>query len=74
MHDTAAAPSGNTAEPASPGRWCCPRRGGWRSDTKCTKPGGEPLRRGEGEAENGAARALRLEHQRAAMLLDHRAA
>ena len=33
--------SWNTAEPALPGRWCCPRRGGWRSDTKCAKTGGD---------------------------------
>ncbi|MCY1371169.1 hypothetical protein D9M69_583010 [compost metagenome] len=33
-------PSGNTAEPALPGRWCCPLQGGWRSDTKCAKTGG----------------------------------
>src|ERR1700757_4259159 len=33
--------SRNTAEPALPGRWCCPLEGGWRSDTKCAKPGGE---------------------------------
>src|SRR5690606_1792855 len=31
---------GNTAEPALPGRWYCPRRGGWRSDTQCAKTGG----------------------------------
>ncbi|RSZ46091.1 hypothetical protein EJO70_06440 [Variovorax sp. 553] len=35
--------SRNTAEPALPGRWCCPRRGGWRSDTKCAEPGGVPI-------------------------------
>ncbi|MNU75741.1 hypothetical protein D3C71_652800 [compost metagenome] len=32
--------SRNTAEPALPGRRCCPLQGGWRSDTKCAKPGG----------------------------------
>ena len=32
--------SRNTAELAMPGRWCCPRRGGGRSDTQCAKPGG----------------------------------
>jgi len=31
----------NTAEPALPGRRCCPRVGGRRSDTKCAHPGGE---------------------------------
>ncbi|MNL24221.1 hypothetical protein D3C87_1456460 [compost metagenome] len=33
--------SWNTAEPALPGRRCCPLQGGWRSDTKCAKTGGE---------------------------------
>jgi hypothetical protein len=27
-------------EPALPGHWRCPLQGGWRSDTKCAKPGG----------------------------------
>ncbi|RZI66778.1 MAG: hypothetical protein EOP80_19340 [Variovorax sp.] len=31
--------AGNTAEPARPGRWCCPRQGVGGSDTKCAKPG-----------------------------------
>jgi len=35
-----AASSRNTAEPALPGRRCCPLQGGGRSDTKCAKPGG----------------------------------
>jgi len=36
-------PSRNTAEPAKPGRQCCPLQGGRQSDTKCAKPGGEPI-------------------------------